>query len=199
MDGLREAPGRDGAAPETRGAQAAVSRRRPALPAITSGWPRIRGPQGRVEPKAPGEAPTERTSMSVREERRLATHGSAVHEPRRWGRGAGTWSAEGAGEHESERTPRCVSERAEPVTHGWPVHEPRRGGEGGIRTLGAFAHRFSRAAPSTTRTPLRRGGYQRSPPEPETRPAAAAQRCGTRGRIPAAAWYDLDGYRAAAA
>src|SRR5688500_1283873 len=29
------------------------------------------------------------------------------------------------------------------------------GGEGGIRTHGAFAHRFSRAAPSTTRTPLR--------------------------------------------
>src|SRR5256714_3930656 len=37
----------------------------------------------------------------------------------------------------------------------------RRGGEGGIRTRGAFAHRFSRAAPSTTRTPLRRRGYQR--------------------------------------
>ncbi len=34
------------------------------------------------------------------------------------------------------------------------------GGEGGIRTRGAFAHRFSRAAPSTTRTPLRGGGYQ---------------------------------------
>jgi hypothetical protein len=27
-------------------------------------------------------------------------------------------------------------------------------GEGGIRTLEAFAYRFSRAAPSTTRTPL---------------------------------------------
>jgi hypothetical protein len=32
------------------------------------------------------------------------------------------------------------------------------GGEGGIRTRGAFAHRFSRAAPSTTRTPLRGRG-----------------------------------------
>src|SRR5256712_13442576 len=29
------------------------------------------------------------------------------------------------------------------------------GGEGGIRTHEAFAYRFSRAAPSTTRTPLR--------------------------------------------
>src|SRR5436309_14933335 len=39
----------------------------------------------------------------------------------------------------------------------------RPGGEGGIRTHGAFAHRFSRAAPSTTRTPLRARGYQRAP------------------------------------
>src|SRR4029453_18851809 len=37
------------------------------------------------------------------------------------------------------------------------------GGEGGIRTRGAFAHRFSRAAPSTTRTPLRGRGYQTGP------------------------------------
>src|SRR6188474_1315357 len=40
------------------------------------------------------------------------------------------------------------------------------GGEGGIRTRGAFAHRFSRAAPSTTRTPLRGRGYQREPGRP---------------------------------
>jgi hypothetical protein len=43
------------------------------------------------------------------------------------------------------------------------------GGEGGIRTRGAFAHRFSRAAPSTTRTPLRGRGYQR----PWLRPGGA--------------------------
>src|SRR5215213_7945656 len=42
------------------------------------------------------------------------------------------------------------------------ANAPRIGGEGGIRTHGAFAHRFSRAAPSTTRTPLRRRGYQRA-------------------------------------
>src|SRR5258705_3560653 len=40
------------------------------------------------------------------------------------------------------------------------------GGEGGIRTRGAFAHRFSRAAPSTTRTPLRGRGYQTSTARP---------------------------------
>src|SRR4029079_18781505 len=39
-------------------------------------------------------------------------------------------------------------------------HPMSPGGEGGIRTRGAFAHRFSRAAPSTTRTPLRGRGYQ---------------------------------------
>ena len=54
------------------------------------------------------------------------------------------------------------------------------GGEGGIRTRGAFAHRFSRAAPSTTRTPLRGRGYQtpgraRPTPRPgETRQATGA-------------------------
>jgi hypothetical protein len=47
------------------------------------------------------------------------------------------------------------------------------GGEGGIRTRGAFAHRFSRAAPSTTRTPLRGGGYQTVGP---TRPGGPSGR-----------------------
>src|SRR3954452_19433692 len=42
------------------------------------------------------------------------------------------------------------------------MREAACGGEGGIRTHGAFAHRFSRAAPSTTRTPLRARGYPSS-------------------------------------
>ena len=50
------------------------------------------------------------------------------------------------------------------------------GGEGGIRTRGAFAHRFSRAAPSTTRTPLRGRGYQTS----LFRPAGASVASGPR-------------------
>src|SRR3954465_5166132 len=54
-----------------------------------------------------------------------------------------------------------MSEGAKGRTHGWPVREGRAGGEGGIRTHGAFAHRFSRAAPSTTRTPLRKRGYRK--------------------------------------
>src|SRR3954452_10341542 len=41
------------------------------------------------------------------------------------------------------------------------MREAACGGEGGIRTHGAFAHRFSRAAPSTTRTPLRERGYRK--------------------------------------
>src|SRR6185503_9921058 len=51
---------------------------------------------------------------------------------------------------------------------GWPrldygsTRQVCAGGEGGIRTHGAFAHRFSRAAPSTTRTPLRARGYPSS-------------------------------------
>jgi hypothetical protein len=50
-----------------------------------------------------------------------------------------------------------------------------RGGEGGIRTRGAFAHRFSRAAPSTTRTPLRGRGYQTGPAGPVRRDATACR------------------------
>src|SRR5436190_326914 len=60
---------------------------------------------------------------------------------------------------------------------GSPVRRPDlddSGGEGGIRTRGAFAHRFSRAAPSTTRTPLRGRGYQ-------TRPRQPGRRRSTRG------------------
>jgi hypothetical protein len=78
-------------------------------------------------------------------------------------------SGQGAGEHVSERTQRCVSERAEPATRDWRVQWASDGGEGGIRTRGAFAHRFSRAAPSTTRTPLRGRGYQRSTGRPTGR------------------------------
>src|SRR6478609_8207374 len=53
------------------------------------------------------------------------------------------------------------------------------GGEGGIRTRGAFAHRFSRAAPSTTRTPLRGRGYQTTPGRPsEGRGETARDRAG---------------------
>jgi hypothetical protein len=66
----------------------------------------------------------------------------------------------------SERTQTCVSERAEPTTRAGRIRGVSAGGEGGIRTHGAFAHRFSRAAPSTTRTPLRGGGYQRVPVQP---------------------------------
>src|SRR3712207_4771478 len=48
--------------------------------------------------------------------------------------------------------------RAHTTNH---VEGERAGGEGGIRTHGGSSpHRFSRAAPSTTRTPLRRGVYQ---------------------------------------
>src|ERR1043165_8694888 len=53
-----------------------------------------------------------------------------------------------------------------------------RGGEGGIRTHAAFADRFSRAAPSTTRTPLRRGGYQRTCGPPGRRPKGDLARSG---------------------
>ena len=61
-----------------------------------------------------------------------------------------------------------------------PPGRPRfgSGGEGGIRTHAAFADRFSRAAPSTTRTPLRARGYQRRP-----RPAhGVPERGGSRPR-----------------
>src|SRR5262245_634541 len=78
----------------------------------------------------------------------------------RWTEGVMEATAEGGGEHPSERTQTSVSEGAEPATPGSPVHGAPGGGEGGIRTHGAFAHRFSRAAPSTTRTPLRARGYQ---------------------------------------
>src|SRR5258707_545720 len=53
---------------------------------------------------------------------------------------------------------RAARAGAEPRTQGWAARRVRAGGEGGIRTHAAFADRFSRAAPSTTRTPLRRGG-----------------------------------------
>ena len=60
------------------------------------------------------------------------------------------------------------------------VHDGRSGGEGGIRTHGAFAHRFSRAAPSTTRTPLRR---QRIPSGHGLGPRRKSG-SGARGRCP---------------
>ena len=60
-----------------------------------------------------------------------------------------------------ERTHPKVRERgAQALTHPGSSDRRASGGEGGIRTRGAFAHRFSRAAPSTTRTPLRGRGYQ---------------------------------------
>src|SRR3954447_5689284 len=52
--------------------------------------------------------------------------------------------------------------RPDPIVAESGPRGERPGGEGGIRTHGAFAHRFSRAAPSTTRTPLRARGYPRS-------------------------------------
>ena len=97
---------------------------------------------------------------------------------------AGGLEAKAAREHASERTRRCVSERADAPT---PASaDPRRrscGGEGGIRTRGAFAHRFSRAAPSTTRTPLRGRGYQtRVEPGPEPRRRRTRQATGAATR-----------------
>ena len=86
-------------------------------------------------------------------------------------------------EHRSERTRRCVSEeRRRQRGQGRQIDE--RGGEGGIRTRGAFAHRFSRAAPSTTRTPLRGRGYQTRPadPCPDEPAAARRQRTASSGR-----------------
>ena len=59
-----------------------------------------------------------------------------------------------------------------------------RGGEGGIRTRGAFAHRFSRAAPSTTRTPLRGRGYQTRPGRPSTRCGGANKASASSRRMP---------------
>src|SRR3954464_2732382 len=62
----------------------------------------------------------------------------------------------------TSRTSTSVSEALKVPTQPWSASEAIDGGEGGIRTHGAFAHRFSRAAPSTTRTPLRARGYPRS-------------------------------------
>jgi hypothetical protein len=77
------------------------------------------------------------------------------------------------GEHPTARAQTPVREGASPHRRDQPSVRPERGGEGGIRTHGAFAHRFSRAAPSTTRTPLRGGGYQRVRLVPRGRPALA--------------------------
>ena len=64
----------------------------------------------------------------------------------------------------TSRRARARAERrpARRATAGSQAARPgmRSGGEGGIRTHGALAHRFSRAAPSTTRTPLRAREYQ---------------------------------------
>src|SRR4029077_19967657 len=57
--------------------------------------------------------------------------------------------------------PEARERGAQATTQPGAVRSVSAGGEGGIRTRGAFAHRFSRAAPSTTRTPLRGRGYQR--------------------------------------
>ena len=102
---------------------------------------------------------------------------------------------QGDEEHESERTRRCVSERAEATNAGiGRAGTTGSGGEGGIRTRGAFAHRFSRAAPSTTRTPLRGRGYQTTRRD---RSAAARQATGVDleeglGLVAADAADDLD-------
>ena len=92
----------------------------------------------------------------------------------------------------SDNLRRCVigtwliADSQEPIAH--------CGGEGGIRTHGGSSpHRFSRAAPSTTRTPLQtREVYQRRPDDTskqairghQDRPAITGRRVvGTPGRI----------------
>jgi hypothetical protein len=77
---------------------------------------------------------------------------------------------------------KCVSEERRRQRAHWASATTGSGGEGGIRTRGAFAHRFSRAAPSTTRTPLRRRGYQRSPIGPATRDRGQRARTGANSR-----------------
>src|SRR4029079_9521011 len=77
------------------------------------------------------------------------------------------------------------------------------GGEGGIRTRGAFAHRFSRAAPSTTRTPLRGRGYQRDDSSPLVRSSLATSSTTLRGPLEpglggAAGWCERGDFLAAA-
>ena len=74
-----------------------------------------------------------------------------------------------------------------------PTHRLRAGGEGGIRTHGGSSpHRFSRAAPSTTRTPLQPVKYTNAVPGngiktalvQQNRPVVTGRRLGgTPGRI----------------
>jgi hypothetical protein len=138
------------------------------------------GAQGRGEPKAPSEHPTDdrwrgsESRLNRGPQGRGQPKAPASTGPTIAGGAQGRGEPKAPSEHPTERTRTCVREGAQPATRGSSVHETRSGGEGGIRTLGALAHRFSRAAPSTTRTPLRRGGYQRVGNGRRSTPSAAA-------------------------